>query len=171
MSTGTMAWILTVKVLPPTTWAQYVTIAPPLLVLAFDLGGALFMGLASRALEDEDREWLARASAWTQLFCVSWLGICGLVLLIPGWAFEWKSLGASPHLPPRCGQRLVEHPRRQPLPPVKPADKPGIGAVFGRYGHETRAGPVRTHPGDRSLGAYQLAALRIRRPLRTPPKI
>ena len=90
MSTGTMAWILTDKLLPPTTWAQYVTIAPPLLVLAFDLGGALFMGLASHALEDEDREWLARASAWTQLFCVSWLGICGLVLLVPGWAFEWK---------------------------------------------------------------------------------
>ena len=95
ISTGTMAWVLTVKILPPTTWAQYVTIAPPLLILAFDLGGALFMGLASNALEDEDREWLARASAWTQLFCISWLAICGLVLLVPGWAFEWKMWAQS----------------------------------------------------------------------------
>jgi hypothetical protein len=95
VSTGTMAWILIEKLLPPTSWAQYVTIAPPLLVLAFDLGGALFMGLASHVLEDEDREWLARASAWTQLFCIAWLGVCGLVLLVPGWAFEWRVWGKS----------------------------------------------------------------------------
>ena len=73
----------------PPRWAEYVTIAPPLLMMSFDLGAALFMGLSSRALDDEDREWLARSSAWTQLFCVSWLVVCGLVLLVPGWAFGW----------------------------------------------------------------------------------
>ncbi len=91
------------------------------------------MGLASRVLEDEDREWLARASAWTQLFCVSWLGICGLVLLVPGWAFEWKTWAQVRTHRLRCGRRLVEHPRRHPSR-RQAADKPGIGALFVRYG-------------------------------------
>ena len=91
--TGISVWVVTNFVLPPTTWSQYVTIAPPLLVLAFDLGGAMFVGLSSRILGDDDREWMARASAWTQLFCAAWLGVCGLVLLAPGWAFQWPSWG------------------------------------------------------------------------------
>jgi hypothetical protein len=133
MSTGTMAWILTVKLLPPTTWAQYVTIAPPLLVLAFDLGGALFMGLASRALEDEDREWLARASAWTQLFCVSWLGICGLVLLVPGWAFEWKTWAQSALTACGAAGGWLST-RGGTSPAASTAEKPGMGAAIGKYG-------------------------------------
>src|SRR5204863_3848591 len=60
----------------------------PLLLIAFDLGCTMFVGLSSRALEDEDREWLARASAWTQLFCVCWAAACALVLLAPTWAFD-----------------------------------------------------------------------------------
>ncbi len=164
LSTGAMAWILTVKLLPPTTWAQYVTIAPPLLVLAFDLGGALFMGLVSRVLEDEDREWLARASAWTQLFCVSWLGICGLVLLVPGWAFEWKTWAQSALT--ACGAAGGWLSTRGGTPPAGPAaDKPGIGALFAEVRHQTRAGPFCAYPGNRPLGAHQLAAPRIRRPL------
>lgn len=93
--TGVTVWVVTNVILPPTTWAQYVTIAPPLLVLAFDLGGAMFVGLSSRVLEDDDREWMARASAWTQLFCVGWVAVCGLVLLAPGWAFGWQTWGQS----------------------------------------------------------------------------
>ena len=91
--TGVTIWVVTNYILEPTTWAQYVTIAPPLLVIAFDLGGAMFVGLSSRVLQDDDREWMARASAWTLLFCVSWVVVCGLVLVAPGWAFQWQTWG------------------------------------------------------------------------------
>src|ERR1051326_5673945 len=93
ISTGVMQWLLIEKLLPLTSWALYVTIAPPLLVIAFDLGLSLFVGFSSAVLEDEDREWLARSSAWTQLFCFSWAAVCGLVLLVPGWAFKWRIAG------------------------------------------------------------------------------
>jgi hypothetical protein len=93
--TGITVWVVTNYVLPPTTWAQYVTIAPPLLVMAFDLGAAIFVGLSSRILDDDDREWRARASAWTQLFCAAWVAVCGLVLLAPGWAFHWQTWGQA----------------------------------------------------------------------------
>ena len=86
-----MAWVLTNIVLPG--WAFYVTIVPPLLLLAFDFGGTLFVGLSSTVLEDDDREWMARASAWNQMLSFSWLVACALVLLAPGWAFHWKTWG------------------------------------------------------------------------------
>src|SRR3981189_2802989 len=57
--------------------------------MACALGWTMFVGLSSRALQDEDREWMARASAWTQLFCVCWAAACALVLLAPDWAFDW----------------------------------------------------------------------------------
>jgi hypothetical protein len=85
------AWVITNIELPG--WAYYVTIAPPLLLLAFDLGGTIFVGLTSTVLEDDDREWMARASAWNQMLSFSWLGICALVLLAPAWAFHWRAWG------------------------------------------------------------------------------
>jgi len=90
---GAAAWVITNVVLPLTTWALYVTIAPPLLLLAFDLGGTIFVGLSSTVLEDDDREWMARASAWIQLLSFSWLVACALVLLAPQWAFHWSAWG------------------------------------------------------------------------------
>ena len=84
-----MAWVITNIVLPG--WAFYVTIVPPLLLLAFDLGGTIFIGLSSTVLEDDDREWLARASAWVQILAFSWLIACALVLLAPGWALHWRT--------------------------------------------------------------------------------
>ncbi len=86
-----MTWVLTNIKLPG--WAYYVTIVPPLLLLAFDLGGTIFTGLSSTVLEDNDREWLARATAWNQMVAFSWLVACVLVLLAPGWAFHWKTWG------------------------------------------------------------------------------
>jgi len=82
--TGATAWAITNEILPFTTWEQYVTIAPPLLLFGLDLGITVFVGLTSRVLQDEDREWIARSSAWIQLFCVSWVASCALVLLLPG---------------------------------------------------------------------------------------
>jgi hypothetical protein len=91
ISAGLAAWVVTNKVLPSTSWALYLVIAPPLLVLAFDFGGSIFVGLASRILEDPDREWMARSSAWLQLFCVYWVAISALVLLAPEIPFHWKT--------------------------------------------------------------------------------
>jgi len=90
---GAMAWALTNLILPRTSWAGYVTIALPLLLLALDLGGTIFVGLSSTVLEDDDREWMARASAWSHMLSFSWLVACALVLLAPGWAFHWKVWG------------------------------------------------------------------------------
>ena len=90
---GAMAWWLTNRVFVQTSWAQYVALGPPLLLLAFDLGSWVFVGLSSGVLQDEDREWLARSSAWTELFCVSWGVACALVLLAPAWVFNWSVWG------------------------------------------------------------------------------
>jgi len=54
-----------------------------LLLLTFGVAGALFVGLSSTALQDEDREWLARAAAKLLLFCTTWIAACTVVLLIP----------------------------------------------------------------------------------------
>jgi hypothetical protein len=127
-STGMMAWFLVTYVMPPTTWAQYVTIALPLLVLAFDFG----MALASSAVGDEDREWLARSSAWTQLFCISWLVFCGLVVLVPGWLFGWPfwanaALAAAGAL---SGWLAT---RGSSAAAGSPAEKPPVGSVLFGY--------------------------------------
>lgn len=91
ISTGMAAWVVTNKVLPSTSWELYLVVAPPLLILSFDFGGSIFVGLASRILEDPDREWMARSSAWVQLFCVYWIAVSALVLFAPAIPFHWKT--------------------------------------------------------------------------------
>jgi hypothetical protein len=88
VSTGTAAWLLVTTTYISGHWSSYVTIGPPLLLLSFMAAGGLFVGLTSRTLGDEDREWLARGSAWVLLFVVCWTGICGLVLMAPKWIFS-----------------------------------------------------------------------------------
>ncbi len=58
--TATASWLLSEKIYPATNWSTYTTIGPPLLLLAFMAAGGLFVGLTSRVLEEEDREWLSR---------------------------------------------------------------------------------------------------------------
>jgi hypothetical protein len=91
VSTASAEWLLVAKSDQIQHWSTYITIGPPALLLAFMFAGSLYVGLTSRALGDEDREWLARGAAWTLLFVVAWTGICGLVLIVPRWIF---SLGA-----------------------------------------------------------------------------
>ncbi len=95
LGTGTAAWFLTNHFFEDTTWSQYVTIGPPLIIFGFGIAGALFVGLSSTVLLDEDREWLARAAARICLFCVVWMINCGVVLLIPKFAFAWPIWGKS----------------------------------------------------------------------------
>src|SRR6266700_3521813 len=94
-STASFAWLLVDKLYLHIDWAPYVTFAPPLLLLAFALPLILFVGMTSKILEDEDREWLSRAGAWLLLFILGWAGMCSLVLLAPGLLFKLPAWGRS----------------------------------------------------------------------------
>jgi len=95
--TGGAAWVLSNKILwnpDPAyaiSWATYVTVALPLLLLGFSLGSAIYAGLSSRALQDNDREWMSRSSAHILRFSAAWLGACALVLILPRYAFTWHT--------------------------------------------------------------------------------
>jgi hypothetical protein len=75
------------------SWAAYVTVGPPAVLLGFALGTVLFVGLSSRFLKDDDREWMSRAIGTVLLFCVGWTGVCAMVLLLPHWALGWRTWG------------------------------------------------------------------------------
>jgi hypothetical protein len=92
--TALAARLLVTSIYLETSWPLYTTIGPPLLLLAFMTAGSLFVGLTSRTLGDEDREWLARAAAWMLLFVFCWAGICGLVLIAPSGIFALHSIWA-----------------------------------------------------------------------------
>ncbi len=92
VGTGAAAWVLA-DFLAAATWTQYVTFGPPLLLIGFSTSGAVFIGLSSRSLNDDDREWLSRAAAKLMLFCFFWVAGCALVLIVPAWAFTWPVWG------------------------------------------------------------------------------
>src|SRR6266481_1458432 len=81
-------WMLVSKVFPSMGWVTYVTLGPPTLLLAVALPVVVFVGLTSRILEDEDREWLSRAGAWLLLVVLGWAAVCCLVLIAPVWVFK-----------------------------------------------------------------------------------
>ncbi|MGZ5436840.1 MAG: patatin-like phospholipase family protein [Pyrinomonadaceae bacterium] len=61
----------------------YSTLAVPIYLLVVFLGLSLFVGLASKWTEDEDREWWARYGAWILIASVVWLLGSFLVLVGP----------------------------------------------------------------------------------------
>lgn len=61
----------------------YSTLAVPIYLLVVFLGLSLFVGLASKWTEDEDREWWARYAAWILIASVVWMVGCFLVLIGP----------------------------------------------------------------------------------------
>lgn len=95
VSTATAAWLLVTEVGDFYNWLTYTTLGPPLLLLSFMAAGGLFVGLTSRVLGDDDREWLSRGAAWMLLFVVCWAGICGLVLMVPAWVFALQAWADS----------------------------------------------------------------------------
>lgn len=94
-SAGSAAWYLANFIYPNVGWPVYITIAPPLLIVALMLATSFFVGFTSRVLQDEDREWLSRAGAWCSLFVVAWTGVCALALLGPTWAARLPAWGRS----------------------------------------------------------------------------
>ena len=73
------------------SWPAYVTVGPPAILLGYVLGTVLFVGLSSRFLKDEDREWMSRSVAGMLMFCLAWLFVCGTVLVAPKWVVDWQS--------------------------------------------------------------------------------
>ena len=97
IGTGTATWVTANFLLwspnPDTqlSWPAYLTLAPPAILLGYILGTVLFVGLSSRFLKDEDREWMSRSVAGMLMFCVTWTLVCGTVLVAPKWAVEWEA--------------------------------------------------------------------------------
>jgi len=100
LGAGLLVWLVDSRVYPRLAWGLSIPFAPPLFLLAFALPVIVFVGLTSKVLQDDDREWLSRAGAWLLLFILGWSGICALVLIAPVWVFhlpawEEESLGAA----------------------------------------------------------------------------
>jgi hypothetical protein len=77
------------------SWAEYVTLGPPTILLGYCVGNVLFVGLSSAFLEDEDREWMSRSLAGVLVFCIVWAGVCAMVLVLPKWALDWQAWAHS----------------------------------------------------------------------------
>lgn len=88
-------WLLVKKLFQSLTWPVYIIVAPPLLLFPLGLAVVLFVGLTSKLLLDEDREWLSRAGAWLLLFIVGWLSISALALQAPGWLLHLHTWARS----------------------------------------------------------------------------
>jgi len=93
--TGIAAWISTNFLLwspnpaADTSWAEYVSFGPSLVLLGYCFGVTLFLGLSSSFLKDDDREWMSRAMAGVFLFAAAWTSVCVLVLVVPRWVLVW----------------------------------------------------------------------------------
>jgi ABC-type multidrug transport system fused ATPase/permease subunit len=61
----------------------YATFAVPLYLILFLAAATLFVGLASKFIDDADREWLARYGAWILIVSLTWIILNGLVLFGP----------------------------------------------------------------------------------------
>lgn len=81
------AVMLSSEVFGHLSWRLFVTFAMPLLFTSLGLAVTIFVGFTSRVLEDDDREWLARAGAWGMLCLVGWIGLSAMSLLAPDLLF------------------------------------------------------------------------------------
>lgn len=87
---GAGLWLMAMKV---QTFAQpvvggwktglFVCLASPVYLLMFLVAATIFVGLSSAYTDDADREWMARAGAWTLIAIVVWAVVSGLVIFGP----------------------------------------------------------------------------------------
>ncbi|MFN6963212.1 MAG: patatin-like phospholipase family protein [Pyrinomonadaceae bacterium] len=90
-----LLWAVTQKLLRPETIDSllgdlagsrrelYVTLSVPLFLVVVLAAATLFVGLSSRLIKDEDREWLARYGAWVLIVAAGWIVLAALVLFGP----------------------------------------------------------------------------------------
>ncbi|MFZ2649312.1 MAG: patatin-like phospholipase family protein [Burkholderiaceae bacterium] len=93
--TGVAIWVAANFILFELSWPAYVTLGPPAILLGYVLGTVAFVGLSSRFLKDEDREWMSRSMASMLMFCALWTLVCGLVLVAPTWLLHSEAWIAS----------------------------------------------------------------------------
>ena len=65
-----------------TEW--FATLAVPGVLTIFLLTATIFIGLASRFTEEQDREWWGRTGSWVLIVMVIWSGLCAIVIFGPG---------------------------------------------------------------------------------------
>ena len=65
-----------------TEW--FATLAVPGVLTIFLLTATIFIGLASRFTEEQDREWWGRTGSWVLIVMVMWTGLCAIVIFGPG---------------------------------------------------------------------------------------
>ena len=86
---GALTWLAAVKVSAAWPVAQYsgayAVLGLPVAVSIFLLSETFYVGLMSRRMEDEDREWAARFGGWCLIVIVGWLAMSALVIFGPVW--------------------------------------------------------------------------------------
>ncbi len=75
------------------SWAFYVTFGPSAALFSFVIGIFFFVGLSSRFLHDDAREWLSRCAGIILLYSVGWTGLCAVVLMLPEWGMRQHAVG------------------------------------------------------------------------------
>ncbi len=86
-----LLWWAATRMLVPENFAAtsrynlrlYLCFAVPVFLLIFLIASTIFVGLASRIITDEDREWLARYGAWILITSGVWMAANALVLIAP----------------------------------------------------------------------------------------
>jgi hypothetical protein len=63
--------------------AAYACFAPPVFLLLVLVAVTIFIGITSRILKDEDREWLARAGGWVLIVIFVWILASVIVIFSP----------------------------------------------------------------------------------------
>lgn len=88
-------WATYPPALPSLTTEFYVSLAVPVVLFAFFLQAALFVGFSSWFSEDYDREWWARAAGWVLAAGLVWVALSALTIFGPIAIYEFPRLAAS----------------------------------------------------------------------------
>jgi uncharacterized membrane protein len=73
----------------------YAVVAPPTFLLSFTLSASIFVGLASREMSEEDREWWSRFGAWLLMASLLWAAVSSVTLLLPQLLSELYTLAVT----------------------------------------------------------------------------
>ena len=101
---GFAVWKLSAVLNPVKHPHLFASIAVPILLMLYCIGGTLVAGFTSKWFEEDDLEWWARCSAWILIVTFGWAMIALLVFFGPllpakiGWSkawLEWEFIGPA----------------------------------------------------------------------------